>query len=275
VDARALTEDDFIEPASTGSATPDTLAPRIGTPTLRAFGVLEQLIASQRALSLAELAQIADQPKASLHRMLQSLEAGGLVAREPGQKNSFVIGPRLEKLGVDVMMHTGARRLRRAILERLASDLGETCNLSMLHDTQVLYLDRVESPWPLRLELKPGSHVPAHCSASGKLLLSMLPREPRMALIRAMHLERFTPHTLTDPHLLESELDRIAHKGIAVDDEEYVQGIACVAVPVCDASGRCIAAIAVHAPVSRMSLERALGFVPRLKDAASDMAATF
>jgi IclR family transcriptional regulator, acetate operon repressor len=275
VDARALTDDDLIEPASTESTSPDTLAPRGDTPTLRAFSVLERLISAQRALSLADLAQIADLPKASLHRMLTSLEAGGLVAREPGQKNSYVIGPRLERLGVDVMMHTGARRLRRAILERLAADLGETCNLSMLHDTQVLYLDRVESPWPLRLELKPGSHVPAHCSASGKLLLAMLPREPRAALIRAMRLERFTPHTLTDPHLLESELDRIAHNGIAVDDEEYVQGIACVAVPVFDPSGRCIAAIAVHAPVSRMALERALGFVARLKEAASEMASTF
>lgn len=272
MDARALPEDDLID---TDVDTVFADAPRVDTPTLRAFSVLEHLIAASRALSLAELAQIIDQPKPSLHRMLQSLEAGGLVAREPGQKNTYVIGPRLERLGVDVMMQSGARRQRHAILERLSTDLGETCNLSMLHDTQVLYLDRCESPWPLRLELKPGSHVPAHCSASGKLLLAMLPRAPRSALIRAMRLERFTPKTLADPNLLESELDRVVHKGIAVDNEEYVPGIVCVAVPVRDAQGRCIAAIAVHAPVSRMTLERALTFVPRLQDAAREMAATF
>lgn len=248
---------------------------RAETPTLRAFSVLEHLVAARGALSLADLANALDQPKASLHRMLQSLEAGGFVAREPGQKNAYVVGPRLEQLGVDVMMHSGARRQRHAILQRLVADLGETCNLSMLHDTEVLYLDRCESTWALRLELKPGSHVPAHCSASGKLLLATMPREERAALIRAMRLERFTPNTLDDPNLLEAELDRIAHKGIAVDNEEFVPGIACVAVPVLDSRGKSIAAIAVHGPVSRMSLARALTFVPRLREAASELSATF
>lgn len=245
------------------------------TPTLRAFSLLEHLIAANGPVSLADIAHDIDLPKASLHRMLASLEAGGLVIREPGQKNTYVIGPRLSQLGLGVMMHSGARRLRHAILGRLVADLGETCNLTMLHETEVLYLDRMEAPWPLRLDLKPGSHVPAYCSASGKLLLAMLPRDERAALIRAMHFHRFTANTLTDPQLLESELDRIAHKGIAVDNEEFVVGIACVAAPVIDEQGQCIAAVAVHAPVSRTPLPRALEFVPRLQEAAKELAATF
>lgn len=245
------------------------------TPTLRAFSLLEHLIAANGPVSLADIAHDIDLPKASLHRMLASLEAGGLVIREPGQKNTYVIGPRLSQLGLGVMMHSGARRLRHAILGRLVADLGETCNLTMLHETEVLYLDRMEAPWPLRLDLKPGSHVPAYCSASGKLLLAMLPRDERAALIRAMHFHRFTANTLTDPQLLESELDRIAHKGIAVDNEEFVIGIACVAAPVIDEQGQCIAAVAVHAPVSRTPLPRALEFVPRLQEAAKELAATF
>jgi DNA-binding IclR family transcriptional regulator len=245
------------------------------TPTLRAFSLLEHLIAANGPVSLADIAHDIDLPKASLHRMLASLEAGGLVIREPGQKNAYVIGPRLSQLGLGVMMHSGARRLRHAILGRLVADLGETCNLTMLHETEVLYLDRMEAPWPLRLDLKPGSHVPAYCSASGKLLLAMLPRDERSALIRAMHFHPFTANTLTDPELLESELDRIAHKGIAVDNEEFVVGIACVAAPVIDEQGQCIAAVAVHAPVSRTPLPRALEFVPRLQEATKELATTF
>jgi DNA-binding IclR family transcriptional regulator len=276
MDTRVETE--TLGLAESGDSAPLTCATahaRAETPTLRAFSVLEHLVAAKGALSLADLANMLEQPKASLHRMLQSLEGGGFVAREPGRKNAYVIGPRLERLGVDVMMHSGARRRRHAILQRLVGDLGETCNLSMLHDTQVLYLDRCESPWALRLELKPGSHVPAHCSASGKLLLSMMPRVERSALIRAMRLDRFTANTLDDPNLLEAELDRIAHKGIAVDNEEFVPGIACVAVPVLDSRGECIAAIAVHGPVSRMALSHALSFVPRLREAAGELTTTF
>lgn len=245
------------------------------TPTLRAFALLEHLVAADGPVSLADIAHEVDAPKASLHRMLASLEAGGLVIREPGQKNAYVIGPRLAQLGLGVMMHSGARRLRHAILTRLVADLGETCNLTMLHETEVLYLDRVEAPWPLRLDLKPGSHVPAYCSASGKLLLAKLPAEQRAVLVRALQLKRFTPNTITDPELLEAELDRAAHKGIAIDNEEFVVGIVCVAAPVVDAQNQCIAAIAVHAPVSRAPLSRTLEFVPRLQEAARELAGTF
>ena len=245
------------------------------TPTLRAFALLEHLVNAEGPVSLADIAQDVALPKASLHRMLASLEAGGLVIREPGQKNAYVIGPRLAQLALGVVMHSGARRLRHAILARLVADLGETCNLTMLHETEVLYLDRMEAPWPLRLDLKPGSHVPAYCSASGKLLLAMLPREQRSALVRALKLERFTQNTITDPELLEAELDRTAHKRIAIDNEEFLAGIVCVAAPVVDESGTCIAAIAVHAPVSRAPLSRALEFVPRLQEAARELATTF
>ena len=245
------------------------------TPTLRAFALLEHLVQAEGPVSLADIVHEFAAPKASLHRMLASLEAGGLVIREPGQKNAYVIGPRLAQLGLGVVMHSGARRTRHAMLSRLVSDLGETCNLTMLHETEVLYLDRVEAPWPLRLDLKPGSHVPAYCSASGKLLLAMLPRDQRMSLTRALKLEHYTPNTITDPELLQAELDRTAHKRVGIDNEEFFAGIVCVAAPVVDERNVCIAAIAVHAPVSRVPLSRALEFVPRLQEAAREIAKTF
>lgn len=245
------------------------------TPTLRAFALLEHLVNSDRPVTLAEIVQDFAAPKASLHRMLSALEAGGLVIREPGQKNAYAIGPRLSQLGLGVVMHASGRRVRHAILSRLVSDLGETCNLTMLHETEVLYLDRVEAPWPLRLDLKTGSRVPAYCTASGKLLLAMLPREQRAALVRTMKLERYTANTITDAELLEAELDRAAHKRIGIDNEEFVAGIVCVSAPVVGKNGECIAAIAVHAPVSRAPLSRALEFVPRLQQAADELAKTF
>jgi len=245
------------------------------TPTLRAFALLEYLVQAGSPVSLTDMADDMGMPKPSLHRMLASLEAGGLVIREPGDKNAYVVGPRLAQLGLNVMTHAGARRLRHAILTRLVSDLGETCNLTMLHENEVLYLDRVEAPWPLRLDLKPNSHVPVWYSASGKLLLALQPREERNALVRAMKLERYTANTITDTEMLEAELDRIAKKGIAIDNEEFVQGIVCAAAPIADANGSCIAAIAVHAPVSRTPLSRALEMVPRLKEAAAELGKTF
>ena len=265
------------EPAATApvpNAAADAAADR-DTPTLRAFALLEFLVAADRPLSLAEIMQGFEAPKASLHRMLGALEAGGLVIREPGARNAYAVGPRLSRLGVAIVTHSGTRQLRHAILARLVADIGETVNLTMLHETSVLYLDRMEAPWPLRLDLKPGSRVPLHCSASGKLLLSLLPREQRAALVRQLPLERFTPNTVTDVELLEAELDRSAHKQLGVDNEEFVAGISCVAVPVRDERGQVVAALAVHAPTARSPLSRSLEFVPRLQETARELAATF
>lgn len=248
---------------------------RADTPTLRAFALLEFMIAADRPLTLAEIMQGFDVPKASLHRMLGALEAGSLVIREPGVRNAYAIGPRLARLGVAIVTHSGARQLRHAILARLVADIGETVNLTMLNETSVLYLDRMEAPWPLRLDLKPGSHVPLHCSASGKLLLSLLPRDQRAALVRQLVLERFTSNTITDIDLLEAELDRCAHKRLGIDNEEFVAGISCVAVPVSDSTGHVVAALALHAPTARAPLSRSLQFVPRLQEASRELTQTF
>ncbi len=111
--------------------------------------------------------------------------------------------------------------------------------------------------------------------SSGKLLLSLLPREQRSALVRQLPLERFTPNTVTNVELLEAELDRSAHKQLGVDNEEFVAGISCVAVPVRDERGQVVAALAVHAPTARSPLSRSLEFVPRLQETARELAGTF
>ncbi|OXH85020.1 IclR family transcriptional regulator, partial [Burkholderia multivorans] len=78
-----------------------------------------------------------------------------------------------------------------------------------------------------------------------------------------------------DPALLEAELDRIAHRGLAIDNEEFVPGIVCIAAPIVDAQGACVAAVAVHAPVSRAPLSRLLDSAPRVQEAARALAETF
>lgn len=248
---------------------------KVDTPTLRAFALIEHLVAADRPLTLAELTQGFDAPKASLHRMLAALEAGGLVIREPGGKQAFSLGPRLAALGMGIVMHSGHRRQRHAILSQLCADLGESCHLTMLHGAQVLCLDRMEASWPLRLDLPPGTCMPLHCSAAGKLLLALLPKVERTASVRELALTRFTPNTVIDLPRLDAELTKAATERVAVDNEEFLAGIVSVAVPIGRADGRVVAALAVHAPVARVSLAQALTFVPRLQAAASALAEAF
>src|SRR4029077_13756017 len=155
-------------------------------------------------------------------------------------------------------------------------EITETCNLAVLRKGALVYLDRVEAPWPLRLHMpEGGAELPPHCCASGKLLLAHLPAPERQGLLELLPLERLTERTITDRAVLESELDRIVSVGYAVDNEEYVLGVACVAVPVRNRGGEVIASLAVQGATARLPLMRAIEFIPRLRAAATEIGATF
>lgn len=242
--------------------------------TLRAVSVIEALVAAERPASLAELAEASHLPRPTLYRMLGMLESARLVAREPGTRR-YAPGPRLAALGRGVMLNGALRAARHAILARLVEAIGETCNFTMLDGAEVVYLDRVEAAWPLRMNLSAGSRVPVHCTASGKLLLAMLARAARERLLAHLPLARYTATTITDPGTLAAELAQIRARRYATDNEEFHAGLVCVAVPVMDDKRRTCAAIAVHAPASRMPLARALEHLPLLRRAAEEMAHTF
>lgn len=241
--------------------------------TLRAMSVLEAVVAAERPAGLAELAPTVRLPKPTLYRMLAMLESAGLVMREPGARR-YAPGPRLAALGRNVMLNASLRAERRAILSRLVGEIGETCNFTMLDGAEVVYVDRVETAWPLRMTLTAGSHVPLHCTASGKLLLALLPKAARAKLAAELPLTRYTDSTITDPRALATELARIRANRYATDNEEFHAGLVCVAVPVADEKKRACAALAVHAPASRMPLERALSYLAVLRRAAAAMSST-
>jgi DNA-binding IclR family transcriptional regulator len=240
---------------------------------LRALKLLETVAAAGRDLSLSELSVTLDLPKPTVFRLAQRLEQGGYVAREPG-RSGFTIGPRLLRLGLDVVRTSGPNAERRAILKALVARLGESCNFTMLSGSEVLNLDRVDTRWPLRAHLEPGSRMPLHCTASGKLLLAFQPADRRKRLLEALPLTRETPSTLTSADELEQECARIVRDGYSTENEEYQIGVIAVAVPVQNTSGAVVGGLACHAPIARLSLSRAINDLPELREAAKRLGGT-
>ena len=162
------------------------------------------------------------------------------------------------------------------MLRQLVADIGESCNLTALSGAEVIYLDRVESAFPLRMELRPGTRVPIHCSASGKLFLAHLSPARRAAILDGLPLTRHTATTLTDRAALESELEQILRQGYATAAEEFVDGLVCVAVPVMAGGRRQVrSAVALQAPSARMPLGRAQQLGPRPGEAAQALGRTW
>lgn len=241
--------------------------------TLRAFAVLEQIAAADESLTLEELTRISGLPKPTVHRILRLLMRGGLVERQALDKR-YVVGPRVCALALAVQMRSPHRRERRAILARLVEEIGETCNFTMLDGSEVVYLDRVETSADIRLHMNAGSRVPLHCTASGKLLLSAMPPLQVRRLLGSGPLARHTDRTITSVVALERELAKIRASGVGTDVGEYLVGSVCMAVPVRDPGGCMCAAVAVHGPAPRMTMKKGHSFLPAMRKAATEIAAT-
>ena len=236
----------------------------------RSLRLLALLAAEPRALTLAELSQRLGLPKATTHRLCTQLMDAGFLARDVDER-SVAVGPALRRLALDTLSHGTVRGLRHEVLAALVAEVGETCNFTALDGASVVYLDRVEAPWPWRLTLDVGTHVPLHCTASGKLFLAHLDAPRRDELLAHLPLPRLTANTLTTRRTLRDECAAIAAQGHALDREEFIPGLIALAVPVRDEQGRVRAAIAVHAPVARMSTDAARARLPALQAAAQRM----
>jgi IclR family transcriptional regulator, acetate operon repressor len=238
----------------------------------RSLRLLAHLADEGRALSLAEMGEALSLPKATVHRICTQLLEGGFVARGVNERE-FVVGPALRKLALDTLNHGTVRGLRHEVLSDLVAEVGETCNFTTLDGAGVLYLDRVEAPWPWRLTLDVGVHVPLHCTASGKLFLAFMPRARRNTLISQLQLPRLTDNTLTDASALQAECETVAAQGHSFDREEFITGLVAAAVPVRDGAGEVRAALAVHAPTARLPMDALLARLPALHRAAARMTA--
>jgi IclR family acetate operon transcriptional repressor len=207
-----------------------------------------------------------------MHRIVRQLDVEGLLQREP-HRRVYGPGPRLLSFALGAVRSSMRSAPRHAVLEALSVKVGETCNFGMIAGNAVLYLDRVEASWPFGLRFESGSRVPVHCTSVGKLMLSAMPHKRCDKLIRATPLARYTEHTITDPEKLHAELDEIRNRGYSIDNQEFLAGVVCLAVPVRDNKGVICAGVAMSAPHARMSVDEAVGHLPALFEAAEQLAA--
>ncbi|RZL88556.1 MAG: IclR family transcriptional regulator [Variovorax sp.] len=241
------------------------------TPTMRLFALLEVIAAKDQRYSLQGLVEETGVPKPTLHRMLQQLESAGLLRRE-GDSRQYGIGTRLRRLAENLLLNDSHHGARHTVLRKLVEEIGESCNLTALSGSEVVYLDRVETAAPLRFYLHPGSRVPVHCSASGKVFLAQMSPAQRRRLLANAPLEAYTAKTLTDLEQIEREVQQVRKDGFAYDNEEFLPGLLCIAALVPGESGPSNLCVAVQAPVMRLGMDKAKQLLPALQRAAQALA---
>jgi DNA-binding IclR family transcriptional regulator len=246
---------------------------------LRALLILEALAQFGRAMTPTELGAEIGLPKPTIHRLCTTLEGEGFLIREPHDG-------RLRPAHRASVLAAGLNAASR--LKSVASKIGETCNLVATGASGMIYLDRVDTPWPLRFQLPVGTEVPFHCTASGKLFLSTYGDRALDTVLASLDLTPEGPNCATTPEVLRQRLDQVRAAGYSWDDEEFMAGMIAFAVPVRDPGGRFafavpvrdpggrfVAALAFHAPVQRVSFEAGRKHVATLLDGAARMEELF
>lgn len=233
----------------------------------KAMTVLETVIDRSEPASIGALSLWLGMPKQTVHRIVHQLVDEGLLKRVPGS-DGYSAGHRLKRLSERTLERTIQAAPVRAILQDLVHTIGETCNVGMLDGPDVVYLDRVECAWPLRMQLQPGSRVPAYCTGIGKLLLAYLDARTRRRLVSSLAMTRYTEHTIVNADELLDQLKAVRQQGYALNDQENTAGMMGLAVPIRVRGGQTVAGLAVHAPTARLAPEAALDRLPDLNKAA-------
>lgn len=236
----------------------------------KAFDLLERLQESDEPLSLDALVKESGLARTTVYRILQNLHRRGYVEKD-ALTGAYRLGLKLLELGNHVKRRQTLRELALPWMEELREKFQETVNLATLHEGEVLYLEILESPHPIRMAGHLGVHDPAHATALGKSMLAYLEDDEVHQILQERGLRRLTRKTLSDRTTLQAELARVRAMGYAVDDEESVEGGRCVGVPIFGPQGKPIAALSISGPLVRIPDKRIPLIARELKKAASEI----
>lgn len=220
----------------------------------RAARILECFDNENPEKGLSEIAQAVDLHKSTTHRIVTTLLQYGFLERaSDGQR--YRLGIRLANLGFLVIQRMDIRREAIPVMTRLRDQWDETCDLSIFDDNHVFYIEVMHSNHALRIAAAIGQHLPAHCTASGKLFLANMNFQDLDSFLERP-LQAHTENTVTSPDELNKQLQQIREQGYSVDQEEYEVGISAVSTPIRNQSGAMVAALSIPGPTSRMTPTR-------------------
>ncbi len=209
----------------------------------KAFIMLRAFHGAEEGLTSQELSQRARLPKASGHRLIQTLEDIGAVMRGPDGR--YRLGMTLVSLSHDVAVDELLRETSQAALKDVSERLDLTVHMGLLQDGMVTYIAKVSDSTNFCATTRIKARHEAYCSALGKVLLAALATDALDSFLQNSDFTAMTPHTITDPEALRTEIEKVRAAGFAVDDEEAVLGVRSIAVPIRDSDRRTVAAISV------------------------------
>jgi IclR family KDG regulon transcriptional repressor len=229
--------------------------------------LVDVLAASDQARGVTELSGELRLAKSTVHRLLQTFVSRNYVVQDPAS-GRYHLGLKFLELGVLVSSRLSIVMIARPHLQRLMEATNETVHLGLLEGHEVVYADKIECSQTIRMYSRVGRRSPLHCTALGKVLLAAQPEATLRDVLRA-GLAPHTARTLTTARALRAELRQVQAQGYAVDNEEFEDGLRCLAAPVWDHTETVGASMGIAGPAARIHPGRMPELIKLVQEAAA------
>jgi len=218
-----------------------------------------------RGLTAKQVAGLSRLPVSTVHRFLANLVTAGFLSCDVD--GTYHLGIACFAIGQAAVGQLDIRRLSLPYLRELNHQTRETIHLTVRHGMSAVYVEKLDSPEPLRIHSRIGAAVPLYCTAVGKVMLAYMPEEEQERILPEIAIKRLTANTVGNLQELKTELYRVRKNGYACDLEEHEMHIRCMAAPLWDHNGTVQSSVSITAPVVRMPVTRLRQLAPLIQSA--------
>jgi DNA-binding IclR family transcriptional regulator len=235
---------------------------------IRASNILRCFSGEKTHFKISQIAHQLQLDRSTTYRILLSLEKCGFVEKDK-KTGEYSLGVATFETGNTYLRRMDFIQISKPIMADLALEVQETVHLAVLSDTEIVYVDKVDSPRTLGVMSKIGQRAPVYCTALGKVLLAHQPNDELSKIVQQIKLKPFTRNSISSKRKLVEELRKIRKQGYALDQKEYEQDVECIGAPIRDHLGNTIAAISISGPQRKINTPQERQFVNQVIKATS------
>ncbi len=236
----------------------------------RTIAVIRVLCDNYEGISLTQLSAQVDLHKATTSRILKTLKSMNLV-HQNSNTHMYSMGTGFLELALKYLGNFSLRKVALPYMRHLQKIVGETVNLAVIDEDEIIYIERVDSKQALRHSMNIGSRTPAYRTSLGKAIWAFTDRDQVRKMLERKPLEKTTSYTKTDVEEILQELDIIKQQRIAVDDREHQDHICCLGAPIFSAENKVLGALSVSGPCVRIKGETLEAYKKELKKTVEDI----
>jgi DNA-binding IclR family transcriptional regulator len=221
---------------------------------IKAMDIVNLIASSPKELGVTEISEALDNGVSATYHLLNTLKECNIIEQDERTKK-FKLGLKLWKIGMLAYDKNHISLYIEPYLKKLRDLTGETSNLSVLDNNQIIYIGQEESDRLVKMFTKIGASAPLHCTAAGKILLAFQTEDRQKQIVNSIEFTRHTDRTIVEKDKLISEMEEIRHRGYGFDEEEREIGVSCIGAPVFGVNNQIIACISISGPKSRFTNE--------------------